>query len=337
MALAQPEAGEDVFGQPDPGRAQQHVMVCHRVLIAGGALLAVALVALATAGLIVQASVGCGACPAMVPYAEAHAAGPHASLRCATCHASDSPAAVMAEGMRAVGWHVGALARRIPQPVILSDSSCRACHEQLLKDVAVSGGIAVRHADFLEQPCGDCHAGVGHRLPSHRHYTSVSMADCTVCHTDADRDAAGCDRCHVGDMGRDAPASGIPPTHGPGWLATHGAEATETCKQCHAQRSCFDCHGVVVPHPDEWPVAHGTFAKDSARSSCRLCHEAAWCDGCHGLEMPHPTAFVSRHSQIARQSRSEACRGCHAAERCDACHFASSHPETAGVDIGHRW
>lgn len=321
----------------DADRARPAVAVRDRALIGAGVLAFAVLLSLATAGVITQAGMGCNSCHAMLPYVEAHASGPHASLRCSACHVSGSPVASVAEGMRAVGWHVSALVRRAPTSVVVSDSPCRACHEQLLKETVVSGGIAVRHADFLAQPCRDCHAGAAHRLPEHRRYASASMADCAVCHTDADSDPRGCDRCHVGDVVRDPSTVEIAPTHGPDWLARHGSGDTETCGRCHAERACFECHGVVIPHPDDWLLAHGERAKRSTSPGCRRCHEATWCVACHGLEMPHLPGFLPRHGAIARENRAQVCYGCHAAERCDACHFASSHPETAGVDIGHRW
>ncbi|MBN2841432.1 MAG: hypothetical protein JXP37_10805 [Coriobacteriia bacterium] len=296
----------------------------------------VAVLLVFAAGVVVQASIGCAACHAMQPYAAAHAEGPHASEACATCHVSDSVFALGAEGLRAVGWGVAAIGGRSPGITMASEAPCRACHDETLSTTVISRGISVRHADFLAQPCADCHSGTAH-LVSERHYRPLEMDDCMGCHKAAADDPASCELCHVGDAERREGDTSWRSTHGAGWETTHGMGDITTCSDCHAPRFCIECHGVRIPHPTDWVVSHGATAVGAAGPKCETCHTATWCSDCHGLEMPHPEGFLPEHGPVTLEVGQGTCDTCHASTSCDVCHFASSHPVVPGVGMGHGW
>jgi len=294
------------------------------------------LVLLVGGGMAVQASIGCTSCHVMRPFVAAHAAGAHAGEVCGSCHAAGGIAASAAEGVRAFGWALSALAGKRPGLTTVSDGPCRACHDATIAETTEARGIAVRHADFVEQPCTECHAGTAHRLAG-RFYRTLEMDDCMGCHKSAADDPTSCELCHVGSAERRQGPTAWRSTHGAGWESTHGMGEIRTCSACHAPRFCIECHGVRIPHPADWIVSHGEAALGAGGPKCVTCHELTLCSGCHGIDMPHPEGFLPTHGAVALESGQDTCGTCHEPLSCDVCHLASSHPNVPGIGMGHGW
>ena len=120
-------------------------------------VLAIVVVATLAGGFLVRGSVACEACHTMRPYVEAAEESAHASIECAQCHASPGVLGIPVDGLRAIAWIGGGT----PASSRVDNSACLRCHGAVREGVLESRGIAVRHSDFLEVPCVDCHAGTG--------------------------------------------------------------------------------------------------------------------------------------------------------------------------------
>ncbi len=294
------------------------------------------LATLVGSGMAVQASIGCTSCHVMRPFVTAHASAVHAAVPCGTCHAPGGLGTALAEGVRVAGWGLAALGGASPGVTTVSDGPCRDCHDASIAVTIEARGIAVRHADFIEQPCAECHGGSAHRVEG-RFYRVLEMDDCMGCHKSAADDPGSCELCHVGGGERRQGATSWRSTHGAAWESTHGMGEVRTCSACHATRFCIDCHGVRIPHAADWIVTHGQSALGEPGSRCVTCHEPTFCSDCHGMEMPHPEGFLPAHGPITLDLGQDACVTCHEPVSCDVCHLASSHPNIPGVGMGHGW
>lgn len=318
-----------------PGRRVR----ARRVAAAFAAFIVAWGVAVAVAGLVARSDRGCvSACHAKAGLARAHTSSSHAGVTCAACHSAQGATGVIADGLAMQRMFVGAVSGvdAIAQP-LASDVSCRRCHARALKLTVESRGIAVRHADFADVSCLQCHGGTGHRRPQ-RVYGRTQMQDCTSCHKSGAEDTDACDRCHV-DAGELDPAQAQTvwrATHGPEWESTHGAGDLSSCSSCHPRAYCADCHGTPIPHSSRWPVEHGKRLNAARRAACLRCHEAQWCADCHGVPIPHPTGFLALHGEMTARVGEPVCTACHTKTACDECHLRSSHPQIPGVDFAHK-
>lgn len=300
------------------------------VLVGSVVLLAASL----AGGFAVRSDVGCTVCHSMRPYAMALAEASHATLGCAECHASVGTTGLLADGFRFASWVTGSE----PHLAYVDPDVCLGCHADVREGIVEAAGIAVRHADFLGEPCSSCHGGVGHRVEN-RWYRVLEMDDCMGCHRSSGQDPDQCAICHVPDATREDRREGPTAwraTHGPGWQSTHGMGDLDTCVSCHAPGFCTDCHGVRVPHPTDWLASHGPDTNLSGQTACATCHDPEWCTGCHGLEMPHASEFIKVHGPIARDSGEDVCGRCHDLRSCEVCHYESSHPNFPGIGMTHE-
>lgn len=259
----------------------------------------------------------------------------HASLECSRCHMIGGVAGVIPDGLEMGRMATGMLLGHRPSPsAFISDASCRACHERVLRTTVRSGGIAIRHEDLLAVPCVECHAGTGHQL-SRRVYATTQMEDCTSCHKVDARNTGACDLCHVeGERGTRDEATAWRVSHGPDWQRTHGMGNLDSCADCHQRDACVKCHGTMIPHPGDWPSTHGVDAVSDDRT-CLKCHEKTWCTDCHVVAMPHAEGFLRVHGPAADESGRATCLRCHDGATCDNCHYRSSHPDVPGVATMH--
>lgn len=298
-----------------------------------GVLACTALLALVvvwgTGSAVAAGAFECTGCHAMEAYARAHSESTHSGLGCRECHTGTGAVAALVNAPRALGWMGASVFGVQSAPVDTSDASCRSCHDAVLTQTVESGGLRVRHADFVESTCHTCHPGTGHVL-AERHYVGTQMSDCTSCHRSSALLITSCEVCHIGKGDRAVGESSWRVVHGAGWKQTHGAGELEGCTDCHTPSYCARCHGIPMPHPAEWPNTHGATALESAKP-CRSCHEADWCSSCHGIEMPHPDGFWPAHPAEVKRAGAETCHRCHSIQTCERCHVSSSHPVVPGV------
>lgn len=170
----------------------------------------------------------------------------------------------------------------------------------------------------------------------HKAYRNMPLAECAECHQ---------------------AESGIPATHGGGWMKEHrilAAGAGNNCYDCHDQGTCQDCHkggGLdaklsrsqwkrdIKPesHRSDWVSIHPIEAKGSPQS-CARCHEPTFCSNCHGqvskssltirsharagATQTYIAAFPLEHAEEARRSLAS-CQSCHPdGDVCLTCHSA---------------
>lgn len=290
-------------------------------------------------GAISRADAVCTSCHAMRPYADATAATPHRPTGCVGCHSTPGVFGMVVDGISLQRRARGAVLGRPVQPAAWTgDSSCRSCHSDV-EEQTVRGrnDISVRHRDFYDTRCLECHSGTGHKLPK-RVYAATLMEDCTGCHRVSYLNDEACETCHASDWYAESSLTKTTwrITHGPQWEDTHGMGDLSRCSMCHPQSYCVECHGTVIPHSSDWPSRHGRGLSYNARTSCQKCHAESWCLACHGIEMPHASWFLRDHKEVAEQSGDELCLRCHDAAGCEGCHARAEHPDVPGVDRRHK-
>jgi hypothetical protein len=106
------------------------------------------------------------------------------------------------------------------------------------------------------------------------------------------------------------------------------------CSTCHVEeRFCGDCHGMEMPHPEEFKTkTHPELAATKA-DKCELCHTAAepfFCDSCHhgtASDWEFDTAVAwgqQQHAAAVRTNGVPGCLGvCHDISYCQDCHNAT--------------
>jgi hypothetical protein len=119
--------------------------------------------------------------------------------------------------------------------------------------------------------CHTCHHNEGAVV-----YIPVKE-DCIACHTEAGIPTS-CKTCH-----KDTEIL-MPDSHkGGDFEHLHGKMGLDltTCSGCHGQkRFCIDCHGVEMPHPDDYSLIHPSQVQGDPQR-CVLCHGEQSCEKCH--------------------------------------------------------
>jgi hypothetical protein len=238
--------------------------------------------------------------------------------------------------------------RTHPGPARENPKGCRVCH--------------------TEQYCQSCHQKTEPKTHDaqwrKRHGAAVTAGegDCVVCHR-----PSFCQSCHSSQAGQ-------PKSHDARWPATHGTtalaalgarspdranapatsgEVAPSCRICHDAQFCDSCHGLPMPHPQDWRQAHRAAAKAGqprrlpyqpdrdwsmgtpARAAqaivpgprasppglCARCHDQSFCTACHRSTTPqsHQKDWINRHGAQAQADR-KACMSCHTEGLCLVCH-----------------
>jgi|GEM_PF-778888 len=261
----------------------------------------------------------------------------HESVRCVSCHRQPGALGFVLGQIDYVRWAYVEVSQRgpkasdpLPPQAAIANRSCVNCHRAVVSEMVYDDVIRVRHEDFLERPCTECHNAVGHGdsvgIPA-----QVAMNVCLNCH-DARQLSAECALCHEGDVARAAQRSS--PRAGPIKVA---APTGTNCRGCHEADTCDECHGTEMPHQPGWMPGHARPAFEQP-NMCWRCHPSgelrnagpppyAMCNQCHRFPGPHgPTSeWVVRHGAAAAKAPGvfgrTRCSLCHTNERfCDLCH-----------------
>lgn len=315
-------------------RIKRAVLV--RRIAAAVLLLAIGWVVLSAASGYAYRTVACRSCHWMREYAKQAVKSPHTGVECIRCHSYPGAGGIVADGVSMQRMVLGVVTGARPLTASPDDAACISCHEGIATQTVTGASVRVRHSDFIEAPCLQCHGGTGHMVEG-RVYAAPEMESCVGCHQVAADHLTGCSVCHTPDSERasEYAKTSWRTTHGPGWKKTHGSGDLATCVSCHRPEVCSDCHGVVVPHGEEWPTEHGRNLSSTTRAQCEVCHDPQWCDECHGIEMPHAKTFLKVHGTRSKQMGESACTTCHPKAACDECHFKSEHPDVKGVTTPH--
>jgi hypothetical protein len=191
----------------------------------------------------------------------------------------------------------------------------------------------------------------------------VKNETCLTCHADLEQRMADedrkvfshdqhlkqrlkCETCHtpMGHTGSPVPdrqicddCHGMPMPHPDDYETAHGEDTVvlgdEVCARCHnVYLHCQFCHGVQMPHPDQWELKHGEVAWPEMQT-CERCHDQEYCLTCHPVEMPHPLEWTKTHGGEVQLQGSAMCNDCHEPQLCVACHGVEMpHPQDWGVN-----
>ncbi len=166
---------------------------------------------------------------------------------------------------------------------------CESCHTPYSDHGKLSWG---------KEACASCHSSAvpiphpkGFRRQMVRYAKKAGFDACLECH-DTPEARERCTPCHLAGPEREIQWNGMAVSH-----ANHARHGIE-CTTCHTE---LDKHGGVALTPDE-------------------------CNDCHGLSMPHPDDFVETHGQLFEEGKLEldTCSTCHEGgmpgEFCQTCH-----------------
>ena len=276
----------------------------------------------------------CGSCHATkAAYADWRASS-HGSVPCERCHVDRAYLGGVGNSFGMASDAVHAVVGTSGTSVAVPDSACVSCHPPAdLAKPAVVRGLRMSHAGLAEggYRCTDCHAAVAHNVPASR-ISAPTMSVCARCHNNV-KLSGECTLCHTDVKSADVVRRTDPEwskTHGPNWRQLHGMGDLSTCTMCHKTEECQKCHGVPLPHDENFIAQHGALAK-TAKQQCLSCHNQSFCDSCHQFPMPHPTGFLAGHSKIANSGEDPRCIRCHIRDDCQSCHVAHIHPNGPGI------
>jgi len=151
-------------------------------------------------------------------------------------------------------------------------SLCFNCHTKE-KLYTRESNLIFSHERHLRKEivCSTCHFNEGAIV-----YTPVKE-DCIACHTDRGI-STSCKTCHKDTKILE------PESHkGGDFRHLHGKVGLDlkTCSSCHGvKRFCYDCHGVEMPHSDDYLLIHPSQVQGKP-TRCSLCHGRQPCESCH--------------------------------------------------------
>lgn len=278
-------------------------------------------------GVTTQSTDACMGCHEDSPH-QAGESDPHNEVSCVGCHESTGTMGSVTTAVlpRAVHIVQGITRKRSDGHFGRATSrACIRCHADSIEGILENEGRALRmsHKEPLAAgaTCLYCHRMGG----DGRVTRSINgMDSCLRCH-DGIAAPAECSTCHSGD-----PSKAV--------VARRSQERTEgrqlvsqpDCYSCHETKSCDACHGVRLPHPENYVMSHMRAAAEdfwnNDGKTCVRCHNenqrSCYAVGCHEFDMPlHGQEWRLKHQKEPR----DGCEGCHNRANqfestCDMCH-----------------
>jgi len=222
--------------------------------------------------------------------------------------------------------------------------SCDECHKGALPDSHKAPDFMQKHGELAR--AGEFGAATDRKVSSSAAAAASVRSNrqaCSTCHT-----KQFCDNCHTGKkpksheqpnfVGRETRDGGRVKS---GHALEAIAKGSQSCRTCHAQQFCSNCHGTEMPHPKNFVNIHVTEARKNlvlcqrchtwdepdcrqchskrppshtpdfrqthpqrivgTGTSCTVCHGSNACLDCHKLPMPHPRDFVQTHGELAKR------------------------------------
>ena len=260
----------------------------------------------------------CRSCHVLQPVVDSWEASSHPTVACIECHASPGVFGGVETRVRALADLAKNLGgtKTLTAPATVNQDNCRSCHEKELSGVLTVGNLRVRHLDFVDRlPCRQCHGRVGHDPAGAKSPApSAMMTTCADCH-DGKTASRDCSTCHVGDIAQAG--------SGPEDYARVQLGSPATCVGCHSLEGCNECHGIEMPHPQDWadPKNHAP-AGAFDTTVCVRCHDAG-CNPCHmQIHVNHGPNWKAEHKTTTDRSL---CIRCHDPQKvgtdmCRLCH-----------------
>lgn len=252
----------------------------------------------------------------------------HASVRCVRCHEEPLPAGFVSNVAARVRFGIKQVTGVSADAGVATVPSrrCLGCHRVILRRTTESTttGVVMSHAEPVEAgvPCAECHKNSGHQPGAQ----GVSMNTCLRCH-DGDAAPASCATCHKKDVAFAARTRRT-------FSYVHLPPVTD-CGGCHDQRACDACHGLRMPHSQDFlDGEHARQAGFDKKNLCWRCHTYVECGRCHAVKAPglgawgHGTGdwWRREHGRSTPEGAQAGC-GCHgrspyarAGNYCKACH-----------------
>lgn len=210
---------------------------------------------------------------------EDRAAGTHHAVACSDCHVAPGPRGALAAAVTGVSnvkiQILGTTPAPHPQAPVQNDA-CLKCHAKVTSGTVVQNGIRMRHSDVLAvgYACTDCHNTVAHGANVARPLYP-KMSQCVMCH-DGVKASSRCSICHVKDIGVNTnPVA-------PGFIKV--VLPNDSCRGCHSMVTCVNCHGIELPHTQEF--ISGFHARKALLEPqvCVKCHSpTGFCNRCHAF------------------------------------------------------
>ena len=107
-------------------------------------------------------------------------------------------------------------------------------------------------------------------------------------------------------------------------------EEVDYCATCHVKDTfCMDCHGMEMPHPEEFKAETHPQVAATQIDKCELCHkqsETYFCDSCHhgskvDWTFDPAVAWQTQHASTVVEKGVAGCLGaCHEQQFCVDCH-----------------
>jgi len=272
----------------------------------------------------------------------------HARVSCISCHSGTGVDGYVVRFFDYMRWVSKSVTDEETRryDVLIANEACLRCHTKVAKGTVEKWGVRTRHSDFLEAGarCVDCHSGVAHgkALALSKEPT---MDKCLMCHNNK-KAPADCDLCHT-----DKASPTTRKTEGE--IIRIDTKPMKNCRGCHPQDSksaCVKCHGVEMPHPDDWvrgasggPNIHAQMGFTN-KKVCVQCHkfesgltppihatdaiylDKIFCNRCHRYPSPHGSTerWMKMHGPLAlKQAQSDNSCRCHSADQermCSSCH-----------------
>jgi len=262
-------------------------------------------------------SVFCMSCHEMGAHYENWRVSSHKDVGCEECHIMPGFANMLRSKMsaaRQVRKHVKGDTQGSAIQAHVPDANCRKCHPET-RDLVVYHGLKITHKQHWDRgiECTVCHSRVVHG-PNAAIKNTPRMSTCFQCH-DGKKAPNNCGLCHE--------TLGVrrPTVFSPEWVEGHKIEVSrgeDSCKRCHQEDFCVNCHRMATPHTGDWIHKHPAQAGRSLKS-CETCHARDFCVDCHKRYQAHTKGWLQMHPGQAKMNP-ENCKTCHEEQFCMKCH-----------------
>lgn len=239
----------------------------------------------------------------------------HQKLRCISCHKDPGLSGAMVFKLKQARMFSRLRSYELGMSLNCSpNEKCISCHKTVLKTLN-GKSVRVRHVDFLNQTkCIWCHEKEVHAVFEPE---SSVMSRCLYCHSPLNEEKK-CQFCHLRQRSVLKYSENLNLQHTSSFFSIHGFRSIKTCEACHEKDFCNRCH-PSYPHDKGFNAQHGKAAIENVQE-CRKCHLIIKCNDCHGIEMPHIQEWKKVHGKKAVNDWKRICSRCHTFGSCRSCH-----------------
>ncbi|MFA5843792.1 MAG: NapC/NirT family cytochrome c [Coriobacteriia bacterium] len=278
----------------------------------------------------------------------------HSVISCMACHmpVNANPIIFVLHKAEALGEAYLTIANKFELPLNaesevsqeMESERCTQCHSSN-REVTPSPGIIINHEIHKKKgvACAKCHNRIAHKEDftlvlkgNHKHEDFMKMEGCFRCHglEEGSKAPGACSVCHTRDFEL-KPENHLEPGFFPKGHAELKKEEPKYCRMCHVEKKfCMDCHGMEMPHPEEFKTKTHPETVKTQFKKCDYCHKVSktfFCSKCHHKGFAETVPWARQHAKTVASDGVAPCLGaCHAAKFCSDCHtktkpFPTSH------------